>query len=222
MINIDGRRLRKRRLQLGLTQREVAKNIGATSALLRRLEEVGDVAHVTVSTMQRLLDELSLDWQDVGIGKPRTGRPSESYTAAVGALLHDHGKAMPIPDIAACLGVDLETATKAVAALDQLLRPCGMRTHRASTGVGIVADDAAAAERTGSPLEQARRATVLTLADIKLLFRIMNDEAYVPSLMSSPKRRINLQKLLNAALVAENGPMNLKLTSSARRTLGLN
>lgn len=222
MISIDGNVLRQRRLQLGLTQREVAKTIGATSALLRRLEEVGDVTHITISTMQRLLDELSLDWNDVGIGSPPEGGSPDSYASAVGALLHDHGKAMPVAEIAACLGLNLDTVDHAISNLDHLLRACGMRTRMASTGVGIVSDIAATEERHGSTLEQARRASNLTQADMQLLFSILKDSAYVPAVMSSPKRRINLQKLLNAGLVEENGPMSLTLTASARRSLGVN
>ena len=59
-MKIDGRLLRRRRMELGLTSREVANTSRVSSATIKRLEETGDAGVLAVSTLVAVLDALSL------------------------------------------------------------------------------------------------------------------------------------------------------------------
>ena len=85
---LDRDRLRMARLQLRLSQESLGKAIGQDQSYVSKLER-GDLLEITISTLERLADVLSVS-TDYLLGRgdeappPPAQRPRRRTTAAVG------------------------------------------------------------------------------------------------------------------------------------------
>ena len=140
MIRLDGNAIRQTRLDLGLSQRTLAKVVGLSPSAVVKLEadQTGPSSEITLPMLQRLVDTLGVPLSGLLTDDTPTGpNPDRAHApdarpddpAALGAvLLHAHVNT-PKPDLADSLGWTLDRLRLAARALDHDLRPLGMHVH---------------------------------------------------------------------------------------------
>lgn len=216
-MKLNGTLLRERRLQLGLTSRELADYAHCSVTVIRRVEETGDVGTLTVSTVAAMLESLSLTWSETVLDAQQSSHNDSGIVARLGALLHNHKKGLPTHVAATYLGTTLTDVTKAASDLSVVLEPAGLRVHCGSTGLRIVADASSVADS----VEEARTFTVLNHADLSLLRRIATRKVKNNAIANSNDGNVSLHKLRNCGLVSEDDGGRLSLTERTMNTLGI-
>lgn len=197
-MKLNQQLLRARRMELGLTAREVARESNVSQRLIRRLEETGDAAVLHVATLTTILSTLSLDLFDA-LDHPRTPTTSDNLVTAIGGLLHERKRIMTPYEIAATLGVTLDQIEPAVQALDAELRPAGLRLHCTSKGFSIVS---IARPNLGSRSgkERLHYLSNLNSGDLALLYRALTERVPATTVAATVHSTISLRKLEGAGL----------------------
>jgi len=215
-MKLNRQLLRARRMELGLTSREVAREAKVSQGLIKRLEETGDAAVLQVETLTAILGALSLDLVDA-LERPTAAAAEEDLVVAVGGLLQERKRGVTAFEIAAALGVHLNRVEPALEVLDANLRPAGLRIHRSSNGVGIV-PIARTDLGSGSGKERLRYLSNLNSGDLAMLYRALTERVPANTVAATANGTVNLQKLEGAGLatVEDN---SVRLTSLARIAL---
>ena len=198
-MKLNQRLLRARRMELGLTSREIAREAKVSQGLIKRLEETGDAAVLQVETLTAILRALSLELVDA-LERDTVPEVEDDLVVAVGGLLHERKRGVTAYEIAAALGVHLDRVEPALAALDTNLRPAGLRIHRSSNGVSIVPivrPDLG----SGSGKERLRYLSNLNSGDLALLYRAFTERVPANTVAATANGTVNLQKLEGAGLV---------------------
>lgn len=140
MIRLDGDAVRQARLDLGLSQRALAKAVGIAPWPLINIEngDTGPSSEITLPMLQRLVDTLGVPLtalladdtpappNDIGARAPEAG-PDDM--ASLGALLLHSRVNTSKTDLADSLGWTMDRLRLAARALDHHLRPLGMSVH---------------------------------------------------------------------------------------------
>lgn len=216
-MKLNGPLMRERRLQLGLTSRELADRAHCSITVIRRVEESGDVGTLTVATVAAMLDALSMRWEEALLELGDVESAPSDLVVRLGALLHTHAKGLPAQAAAAYLSVTLSEIVEALEGLSVALEPAGLRVHSGSTGLRIVAVPV----RVDGAAEEARAFTVLNHADLSLLKRVSCGRVKSNTVARSNQGNVSLHKLRKCGLVSEEPGGVLVLTDRTRRTLGL-
>lgn len=197
-MKLNERMLRARRMELGLTSREVARQANVSQGLVKRLEDTGDAAVLQVETLTAILNALSLDLVDV-LEPATEPTVADDLVVAVGGLLQERKRGVTAFEIAAALGVHLDQVEPALQGLDANLRPAGLRIHRSSNGVSIV-PIARPDLGSGSGKERLRHLSNLNNGDLALLYRALTERLPANTVAATANGSINLQKLEGAGL----------------------
>lgn len=214
--------LRARRLELGISKRELSDNCGVTSTVISRLEETGEVASFTVETLMKILQCLSLDLNDLTNQPESPNHETKIFDVReLGQLLHNFGKAMSRSNIAQCLGLSLEAVDTAAKELDELLKLTGLQIQYANRGLRIIARAASPhlSKATDTAL-RARNLEVLNAGDISLLYQIMKGGLDSKNVSGRNNGNVSLYKLENANLVRTEKGGRLFITDRALKALG--
>ncbi len=216
-MKINGRRLRHRRMELGLTSPAVAKDAKVSSATIKRLEETGDAGVLSVSTFSALLDALCLTLSDV-LEPPRTLEDDEAIVRSIGTFLASQKRGVPIADIAQSLGLLLVDVDRAVTVLEEKLRTVGMCVRRSSNGLRLVP---AARPEVGSetPAARSKYLSNLNNGDLALLYQIFTRETALQGITQSANTTMSLQKLEGAGLIEMPTNQPIRLTERAAAIL---
>jgi len=217
-MKLNAKLLRTRRMELGLTTRAVARTARVSQPVVKRLEQTGDAAVLQVETLGAVLEVLSLDLTEALETHPTTHAPDD-LVSQVGALLQDRGRGVPLPEVAVVVGRSLDDVKDAVDALDERLRPAGLRVNRASAGISIVPavrPDAG----SGSGRERAHYMSKLNQSDMVLIYRILTSRVPANTVAATNNGNVSLSRLEGAGLVV-NESNELKLTDRAETALGL-
>ena len=163
---LNATRIRARRLELNLSERQLSAITGLGQSVIRSLEAGTNHRDITLGELTRLAAALAVDVAqllnpdhpagsteaaepaekagelDVSVGDES---PSADVTAAdvsrVGALLHDMvDRLIPVESLAATADLTLEQTHAVLRELDSRLRPAGLRLHRLANTVRICAD----------------------------------------------------------------------------------
>ena len=215
-MKLNHQLLRARRMALGLTSREVAREANVSQGLIKRLEETGDAAVLQVETLTAILRALSLDLIDA-LDHPPAASAADNLVIALGGLLQDRKRGVTPFEIASALSVTLDQVEPALQVLDTNLRPSGLRVHRGSNGVSIVS---IARPNLGSRSgkERLRYLSNLNGGDLALLYRALTERVPANILAATANGTVSLQKLEGAGLaVIIDG--ELQLSESAREVL---
>ena len=212
-MKIDGNFLRRRRMELGLTSRSVAKEAKVSSATIKHLEETGDADVLIVSTLSAILDALCLSLTDVVEHSPVLDA-DEEHIRTVGAFLASQSKGVPLAGIAQNLGMLLADVDRAAAALEEKLLAVGMRVRRSSNGLRIVP---AARLEVGAdtPAARSKYLSNLNSGDLALLYRIFTTETALQEISQSANTTMSLQKLEGAGLIEMPTNQPIRLTERA-------
>lgn len=217
-MKLNANLLRTRRMELGLTTRAVARTARVSQSVVKRLEQSGNADVLQVETLGAVLEALSLDLAEVLEKRPPTQAP-DGLVSEVGALLHDRGRGVPLPEVAVVVGHSLDDVKDALDALDERLRPAGLRVNHASTGISIVPavrPDAG----SGSSRERAHYLSKLKQSDMALIHRILTGRVPANTVAATNNGNVSLSRLEGAGLVV-NEDNELKLTAMASTALGL-
>jgi hypothetical protein len=197
-MKLNQRLLRARRMELGLTSREVAREAKVSQGLIKRLEETGDAAVLQVETLTAILNALSLDLFDA-LDRPSSPTEPDELAAEIGGLLQERKRGITAYEIASALGVTLDRIEPALQVLDSILHPAGLRLHRNSSGVSIV-PTARPDLGSGSGKERLRYLSNLNSGDLALLYRALTERVPANTVAASANGTVSLQKLEGAGL----------------------
>lgn len=214
--------LRSRRIQLGLSCRQLAVASGVTTTVIFRVEKTGDATLLQVKNLTSILQNLSLDLTDV---LPSTASRIEEAlspeTCELAQMLFQSKRAISKSQIARTLSITLEQVDFLLACLDSKLRHVGLRTHQNTDGMRLVLG--MQSENLPDVANTARRARtfgVLNIGDLSLLFKAMSGALRSNNIMGSVNGKVSLHKLTNAGLVEIDPNGLIVLTAGAFLSLG--
>lgn len=202
-------RIRLRRLELALSERDVATHWGVSTAVVRSVEAGRVDTELTLGQLAKLADILGLDLHEL-LFDTTTGPPegnddgdlpsSAPDVAKVGALLADVRVLVPLDGLAEALGWDLERTHRALEVLDRTLRPAGLRVHRLQHDVRLARTVTAATDTELEALWRRHFAVrSLNPAQANLLRQIRDGKARLAGTKDTEK--VRLPELRNAGLI---------------------
>lgn len=137
MLDVD--LIRRRRAELGLSQRALGAQLNATASLVRSLEAGTNHAELTVAQINRLATALEVELPSLfAPSSPTPAGPDTAADAAtVGSILHATGVLTPVAALAEVLDWPHDRLRVALEGLAAALRTAGLRLHRLQNRVGI-------------------------------------------------------------------------------------
>lgn len=177
---VDGRILARRRLEIGLTRRLVARASGVNESVISKLESGELPPLMRAKALLRYADALGLHPAEVFSGHPPPPEPVEPThdATALGALLWSCEQAVPRSAVADALGWDSIRVNRAVEALDFQLRGAGLRLLAGPGELSVVAEAAAVPprEQVAAVVRRQHLRGAVSLHRVKLLLDIANGE----------------------------------------------
>jgi DNA-binding XRE family transcriptional regulator len=144
LLDVD--RIRRRRVELRLSQRTVAAAIGTAAGVVVGIERGTNHRDLTVAQLARLADALGLDVVDLFA----TPTPADDTTetapeadgpddaAVLGAMVELAGILTPVTALAEAAGWTLQRTNEALDVLEERLTVAGLRLHRQPGKVAIM------------------------------------------------------------------------------------
>ena len=237
-ILLNAARVRARRLELNLSERQLSAITGLGQSVVRSLEAGTNHKDLTLGEVTRLAAALAVDvTQLLTHDQPaeRTGAAepaakagelqdeplSASATATdvsrVGALLHDVDRLIPVESLAVTAELSLERTHAVLRELDSRLRPTGLRLHRLGNTVRICADVDAADAATLRTLWRAhlsRRG--LDLGQVHTLHQV---RAGRRGKTLTNDQQVTVRQLTNAGLLTRTASGGAELSDDVRYSL---
>lgn len=214
-MKLHGDRLRLRRLELGLTTRELARSSGVSQTLIKRLEETGDAAAILCGTLQRILDALGASVSEVLCEKGTSVGVETDTVARLGALVLERTSAISIPQVAHLLEVDRSDVEDGLRELAARVDSVGIRIRQRFGGVRLVP----AVRAENDNMKMTRHLAALTDADVALLHRCYHRKATLRSIAATTNGNVSLHRLLGAGLLAIDQEDQIQLGSTAKDAL---
>jgi len=195
---LDAARIRRLRLIRGLSEREMAKLLGVTGAVVATLERGGNHNELPAASLAALAQALGVDVSTL-FSSP-AGSPNADDASVVGELLAGERRLVAVTTLAEALGWTVIRSAAAVEQLAALLPGVGMAVHRLNGDVAIV--PAASRDTPQALATLARRSFArrgMTLSQARMLHRVYVGD--LAGLEDGNASRVTLGSLLNADLV---------------------
>lgn len=228
-MRLDSERIAVRRRELGLSQREVARQVGGGNSLVFHLE--GDAPHgdLTLRELERLGEALAMDLKDLIAGDPE-GAPSRdagtwgpSLVPELGALLLRVGGRVPLSALAETLECPREQLAAALERLDACLRPCGLQVHLHDATAHLVpmASSDIPASRLTDAMRKADARAHQKASRIRLAYRVFATETTAKKVAVTNPGKVTLGELVNSGIVVRppNDGGALSLSEDVRYSL---
>lgn len=201
--------VRRRRRDLGISRRQLAKHLGVTVMVVVSIEAGRNHHTLTLGMVGRLAQVLAVQLTDL-VRRPDStadSGPSQDeggendLVAQLGALLLETSVLTPVEALADALGTRLPAVWEALGLLDRQLWPAGLMIHRLNGDVAIrkQATTDRAAMRRLLRAHQARRG--LSLTEARVLRRVM-DRDLDEGKLSNPDQ-VALERLRKSGLVTD-------------------
>lgn len=199
---LDTNLIVRRRHELGLSQRHVARQLGVTSVTVVALEAGTNHDDLPLRLVQRLADTLACDVASLlaSAGPAGATDPPDGCVSQAGALLASADEPVDVDTLAEALEYTLAETRVRLDALDGELRACGLRVGEQAGQVSIVADTARRPPTTFERLlrgQHTRRG--MTATDATLLYRAMTG-TLEPGKFTNAEQ-VAYARLLNAGLI---------------------
>ncbi len=211
MINFDGDAIRNHRLDLGLSQRSLAKATGLSTKSMSDVETGHPgAAGETLLPLQRLVDTLGVPLRDLlnddtPNGPDNTGATSPQAgpddMAALGAHLLTTRVNTLKTDLADDLGWTLDRLRLAASALDHHLRPLGMQVHTLRGGYRLRPADGHRSKAKARADKTTGARNGLTIPEAELIHRALHGG--VDTQKISVSQRPSLGRLLRQNVLAQ-------------------
>jgi transcriptional regulator with XRE-family HTH domain len=214
------RRLRHRRLELGMSTRQLAKLTGTTGVTIGELERGRNIDGQPVALLVRIADALALTLPELLAPSPRDEWADDNGdAAAVGALLHGQQQPSRVDNLARALEWTLPRVRHALEALDVHLEAAGLCVHTASGAVQLARAAGAIDDTSIERAAQARdrRDPVSTLH--AQLVRYILTGALTPARQQPNANRVALGQLANAGVLTRD--TTPALTDDVAYSLGI-
>ena len=212
-MKIDGNQLRRRRLELGLTQREVAKTALVSSQAILHLETTGDAGVLQVNTLEAILGALSLSLREA-IAMTDEIPNDRDLAATLGSYLLNQKKGIQLSELAQVANAELSEISHALPSLEENLRVVGMCLNQSAVGVKIVPVNRPEIQ-VDSAAARSRYLANLHNGDLKLLFRIFSSSTLLGGVTQSVNMTMSLQKLVGAGLIEFSPNQPISITERA-------
>lgn len=216
-MRVNASLVHSRRRDLGLTQRQLAKDLGVTTTTISSLES-GDNHHaLTLQFVDRLADALAVHPFQLLEATAEVGPEVQSIdlVGLIGSLLWETRTLTPITAIAEATGADLVEVEEALATLAELLEPVGLGVHRRAGDVAIQPNAARDRKAVNQFMRRHLARRGLNLREAVVLRRVADGDVDEASL-SNPDR-VALASLRKAGLVE--GDRYPQLTSGVSSSL---
>lgn len=211
MISLDGDAIRINRLDLGLSQRSLAKATGLNTKSMSDIETNHHAAaEQTLLPLQRLVDTLGVPLRalladdtpngpdDTGANAPQAG-PDDM--AALGALLLNTRVNTLKTNLADDLGWTLDRLRLAAAALDHQLRPLGMQVHTLRGGYRLRPADGHRSKAKARADKTTGARNGLSIPEAELIHRALHGGMDTQKI--SVSQRPSLGRLLRQSVLAQ-------------------
>lgn len=197
----------RRRHELALSHRAVARHLGVSAGTVKTLEEGSNHADLPLRLLVRLAEILAVEPAQL----LRTAETADSSkdgrgcrVATLGALLGSVQKPVAVEALAEACETTLAETEVLLGRLAVRLRRCGLELHRPSGCVQIVAGSGG---RPGEALRQLLRGQHVRAgmgsSDAELLHRVYAG-TLDPTALNRPEQ-VTFARLLNAGLVCTDG-----------------
>lgn len=198
---LDTQLIVRRRHELGLSQRHVARQLGVSPVTVAALESGTNHHDLPMRLVARLADTLACELVKLIAPEHQNGRDADDgLVAEVGALLASTDHAVAVETLAEALDSTLDRVRQQLKVLDQELRGSGLRLMEAPAGVQIVADPSGRAPEAFQQLLRGQHARHgLTATEAKLLHRALNGTLEPGDLTHA--EQVAYARLLNARLI---------------------
>ena len=198
-MKLNGTLLRNRRLELGLTSRELGRSIGGNTLIVKRLEETGNPMSLLVRDLSRLLDGLSLSISEAIYRDPGEGTVELDLVETIGSMLFENRKFLHPYEIAEILSITMEETEEALAVLAARLTGVGLRLNRTASGVRIMQS---ADHEVAVPTESRRAKYLARLqhADLMLLHQVVSGPVHMKSYANAKQGNVRIRRLELAGL----------------------
>jgi DNA-binding XRE family transcriptional regulator len=178
---LDAELIRRRRLSLGITERDLARQFGVTSVVVHGIERGLNHADLTVGITVALDADALFQPAAASPATPPATTPAARGqqgtdpapdAATVGALLHAAGRAVPVSVLAEATGWTLERVTAALAVLEAGMPSVGLRLHRLGEDRVRITGTASAPDTLHSLLRASLSRTGTNLRQAQMLYRV--------------------------------------------------
>lgn len=192
---IDIVKVRQRRIQLGLSEKRLAAQLGVSTSVITSLERGRDQRKHDLGFLLDLAEALSLDVRDLLSEEACDAPPAGDLARRAGALISEAGGPVPVEAICVALRCTLDVLRAALDELESSARAVGLALNRAAGGVSLVS--------AGS----VKRSTVLALCrDGARRTNLPVDRAQlISSLVDGPRpldpRIMTVAQVVNAGFV---------------------
>lgn len=200
LLNVE--LIRRRRRELGLSERAIAKHLRVTSPAVAGIEEGTNHEQLTLRTVVTLSRVLGVQPSDL-IVTDRTSDLDPDRVRQVGQLLGAVGRPVPIDLVAELVGVTLDEVDALVEELDSRLRIAGFGVRNDGVEVALVGEPIVSPERMKDALRRHAAKCGLKLREVDLLRRIVDGDVNENSLGNAD--RVALGRLRNAGIVISDG-----------------
>jgi transcriptional regulator with XRE-family HTH domain len=197
----------RRRTELGLSQRAVAREMGMTSAAMSVIESGRSHSELTLRNAGRLAAALAIPLRALVRAEDHESEASEETRddVVVETVIAKANQAIPTQELAAILGWDIRRVSSAVAALGRRLAGTGVVLHRASSGYLLRPRGDLLDESQIKELERLRlRTRQVRQPGMRLLHEVATRG--IPrewEHKAGNAARVNLRMLVNAYLIDE-------------------
>ena len=196
LLNVE--LIRRRRRELGLSERAIAKHLGATSPTVAGIEEGTNHEQLTLRTVVTLAQVLGVQPSDLIVTERRSDVDPD-LVRQVGQLLGAVGRPVPIDLVAELVGVTLDGVDALIGELDRRLHDAGFGVRNDGVEVALVGEPIVSPERMKDALRGHAAKYGLRLQEVDLLRRIVEGGVHESSLGNAD--RVALGRLRNAGIV---------------------
>jgi transcriptional regulator with XRE-family HTH domain len=199
-VLLDTTLIRTRRMELGLSQRAVARRLGVSPVVVKAIENGTNHRDMPLGLVAELAELLAVELATL-LARPEP-RESGPPPATLGALLATAGGPVTFDTLTGALGCTPAETRGHLATLDAQLTPSGLRVQQGDAGVRLIAaDEPRDAEQLQHTLRGQHARQGLTALEAELLHRAFRGELAGAKLTNADQ--VACARLFNAGLVDE-------------------
>ena len=199
---MDATLIRQRRLELALSRRAVARDVGVSEGAVARVDQGAGADDWTLRQLRSLAEALAVDLADLLRHRDTPAAADANDVQLIGSLLARFKRLVPTSALAHATGWDLPRVNRTVCALDASVRPTGQRVQRLRGGVALrPARSEADAEQLGQLLRRELARTKMSSSQLAMLAAVA--DGTIDEQRFSEADRLAYASLLNADLIVE-------------------